>query len=909
MHVYKDPSQNFLEDYDNPLKNFFYPKSLAIIGATEKNPSVARTILHNLLHQGYKGEVYPVNPKYEKVLGIPCYPSVESIVKPLDLVVIVTPAKTVPALVKACIVKKVPALVIISAGFKEAGEEGKKLEEEVLSLLKNSGTRLIGPNCLGLMNPHIGLNATFAKDIALPGHLAFISQSGAMCTSVLDWSLKEKIGFSAFISIGSMADIQFGDLIEYLGSDPKTEVILIYMETVGDARRFLSSAKKVVLTKPILLIKGGRTQASKQAAASHTGSLAGSDDIFDIAIRRVGILRVEHISDLFDMASALAKQPIPQGPRLAIITNAGGPSVLATDAAILSSAEMASLQPATLEKLNAFLPAAWSRANPVDVLGDASASTYGKALEVVAQDPQVEGILVVLTPQDMTQPLETAQALVQAKKIKQPLLASWMGGESLEEGIQTLSLGGIPHFPYPDQAAFVFGQMWQHQRDLQALYETPLLREEDFDPLVVEKRKAFVEAILDGALQEGRETLTEFESKAVLEAYGFPIVKTIVAATKQEAVQAAESLGFPLVVKLHSETITHKSDVGGVKLNIRTLQEVEKAYEAIEQSVTRLHSAKDFAGVTVQPMVTLKGYEILIGSTTDEQFGPIVVFGTGGQLVEVVKDRSLALPPLNAGLAQKLMQETKIYAALKGVRGQKGVSFEELEKVLILFSKLIIEHPRIKESDINPLLVAPEGMIALDARFILHPKKAFVTPSALRPYPTEYIQEVKLKDGSLIRIRPIRPEDEPCLRNFHKNLSESSVRKHYFGFLSLEERIAHERLLQICCIDYQKEMRFVAETDVKTIVGVCVYHKLPNSQEAEFKLIIVDDVQGKGLGKALLLHLIQVAEKENIQALIGYVLKENTVLLEMSRKLGFSLQPTKKDPNLIKVKKDYNVVT
>ena len=902
MNIYKDPSQNFLEDYNNPLKTFFYPKSIALIGATEKNPSVARTILYNLLHQGYVGELYPINPKYTQVLGIACYPNIESVSKEIDLVVIVTPAKTVPALVKACVEKKIPSIVIISAGFKEAGEEGLKLEKQVLDTLKNSVTRLIGPNCLGLMNPHIGLNATFAKDIALPGNLAFISQSGAMCTSVLDWSLKEKIGFSAFISIGSMADIEFGDLIEYLGSDAKTEIILIYMETVGDARRFLSSAKKVALTKPIILIKGGRTQASKQAAISHTGSLAGSDDVFDRAIARVGILRVHYIAQLFDMASALSKQPIPKGSHLTIITNAGGPSVLATDETILSGAKMTVLNASIIDKLSEFLPAAWSRANPVDVLGDASEITYAKALDVIAQDPSTDGILVILTPQDMTRPLETAEALIAVGRLAKPILASWMGGVTLEAGIDRLNNGGIPHFLYPDQAAQVFGLMCKHKQDLEMLYETPALRDEDFDLNVATKRIQKVEAIFDKALQEKREILTEFESKAILEAYDIPTVKTVVCTSSKEAIKAAEEMGFPVVVKLHSETITHKTDVGGVKLNLKTSKDVEKAYLDIEASVKKLHGAKDFGGVVVQSMVTWKGHEILIGSITDEQFGPVLVFGTGGQLVEIVKDRELALPPLNANLAQLLMKNTKIYEALKGVRGEKSVCFETLEKILITFSKLILEHPRIKECDINPLLASAEGIVALDARFVLHAKGAALIPSALCPYPMHYIQQVVLKDGSSIRIRPIRPEDEPKIRLFHKNLSESTVRSHYFAFLSLEERIAHERLIQICCIDYQHEMRFIAENSDKSISGICMYHKLPNSNEAEFKLVIIDSVQGKGLGKALLAHLIAVAKLEQIDALIGYILNENTVLLGMCEKLGFTLKPTKKDPNIAKVK-------
>lgn len=904
MREYKDPSQNFLEGYTNPIDGFFNPQSIALIGATEKNPSVARTILSNLIEQGYRGDVYPINPKYEKVLGIKCYPSLESISSNVDLVVIVTPAKTVPALVESCTKKNVPSIIIISAGFKEAGPEGEKLEKQILKTIENTHTRIIGPNCLGLMNPHIGLNATFSSDIAKKGNIAFISQSGAMCTSVLDWSLKENVGFSAFVSIGSMADVQFGDLIQYLGSDPKTKMILIYMETIGDPRVFLSSAKKVAMTKPIVLIKAGRTQAAKKAAASHTGSLAGSDDAFDAAIKRVGVLRVDQIQELFDMALILSKQPFPKGPNLTIITNAGGPGVLATDGVILSGAKMTDLDHKTIEKLSEFLPAAWSHSNPVDVLGDADDQAYAKSLEVIAKDPNTDGILVVLTPQDMTKPLETAQAMSKLHHLGKPVLASFMGGDKLTAGIQCLSKSNIPNFPYPDEAAHAFGTLHSHQENLKALYETPAVRDEDNDVISVLKRMEAVEKIIERAEKENRAVLTEFESKEILSIYGLPTVKTVVCETKQQAALAAEKMSFPVVVKLHSDTITHKSDVGGVKLNLNSRQEVMDAYETILANVKRLHSEKDFGGVTVQQMINFKGTEILLGSIVDEQFGPIVMFGTGGILVEVFKDRSLGMPPLNATLAKQMIEKTKIHEALKGARGKKSIDFSELEKIMINFSKLIVEHPKIIECDINPLLAAPEKIIALDARFVIALNKNQIVQSAIRPYPTEYIQSVQLKDLSHVLLRPIRPEDEPKISALHKELSDSTIRKRFFEFITLEERIAHERLIQICAIDYENEMRFVAVDSQKEIIGVISYHKLPNSSIADFKLVIVDRVQNKGLGKLLLNHLISVAKIERVSKLIGTVLDENTVLLKICEKLHFTSERSKSEKKIIHVTLD-----
>ncbi len=553
-----DPSQNFIGRIEQPLDSIFKPKSIALIGAKDTFGSVGRTMLLNLTNAGYKGAVYPVNPKRDEVLGLKCYPSLRSLPEVVDLAIIVTPSKTVPALVQECVDLGIKGVIIISAGFKELGPEGLKLEEEVLKIAKGK-LRIIGPNCLGVMNPLFGLNATFAKGIALPGNIAFISQSGAMCTAVLDWSFQERIGFSSFVSIGSMADVNWGDLIDYLGGDPETRSILIYMETIGDPRSFLTAAREIALEKPIIVIKPGRTKAAAKAAASHTGSLAGSDEVFDAALERVGVLRVDTIGELFSMASVLARQPKPKGPRLTIVTNAGGPSVLATDATEIHGADLATLTHKSLDELNQFLPPAWSHSNPVDILGDAGAERYAKTIQVLSQDKESDGMLVILSPQDVTDPVATAESLRPYAHTTRPILASWMGGSSVSKGIEILSQAGIPNFEYPDDAAETFARMWSYSRNLKSLYETPTIRPSD----VSKKNREIVSQMIEKARSENRTLLDEYESKKILELYDIPTVKTEIAHSVDEALKYAEEIGFPVVIKLYSKTITHKSDVGG----------------------------------------------------------------------------------------------------------------------------------------------------------------------------------------------------------------------------------------------------------------------------------------------------------------------------------------------------------
>src|SRR3954471_4278035 len=637
---------NFLGGARHPLEVFFSPRSVAVVGASDRAGSLGRRVLWNLLTSPFGGTVFPVNPERTPVLGVKSYASVAAIGEPVDLAVLVNPADTIPAAVRECAKAGVRGAIVVTAGFNTP--EGPALEAEILHIAREARMRLLGPHSLGMMCPHTGLNATFAGAMARKGNVAFLSQSGALQTAILDWSLQANVGFSAFVSLGSMLDVGWGDLIDYLDADGRTKSILIYMESVGDARAFLSAAREVALRKPIIVLKAGRSAQAARAAASHTGTMAGSDEVLTAAFRRSGVLRVDSIADLFYMADTLAKQPRPRGRRLSVVTNAGGPAVLATDALIAGGGELAQLSASALEKLDALLPAQWSHANPIDVLGDAGPERYARILEVAGDEKDSDGLLVILTPQDMTAPTATAERLAPYahRRAEKPVLASWMGGLTVAAGRQLLSDAGIPTFRFPDTAVRIFNYMWQYTYNLRGLYETPSL----LDEAAGAHERA--REILDAAQSEGRTLLSELESKQVLEAYGIPAVETQLAASAQEAAAAADRLGYPVVAKLHSRTVTHKSDVGGVKLDLRSAAAVRQAFEEIRAAVP----GSDFEGVTLQPMVRSPGYELIVGSSIDPQFGPVLLFGAGGILVEVFKDRSLALPPLNTTLARRMME-------------------------------------------------------------------------------------------------------------------------------------------------------------------------------------------------------------------------------------------------------------
>jgi acetyltransferase len=892
-----DPAHDLLRQEGHPLDHIFQPKSVALVGASERAGSVGRTVLWNLLSTPFGGTVYPVNSKRDSVLGIRAYKDIQSIPEPVDLVVVTTPAATVPALMQEAVDAGVPGGIVISAGFKEAGEQGKEYERQIMEIIRGK-MRIIGPNCLGVMNPVTGLNATFATTIARPGSLAFISQSGALCTAVLDWSLKNMVGFSSFVSIGSMLDVDWGDLITYFGNDPRTNAIVIYMESIGDPRSFLSAAREISLTKPVIVIKAGRTAAAAKAAASHTGSLTGSDDVLEAAFRRSGVLRVNSIADIFYMSEVLGKQPLPKGPKLCIVTNAGGPGVLATDALIQGGGELAELSPETMDAFDKILPGAWSHNNPVDILGDAEPERYAKSLEIAAKDPAIDGMLVVMTPQGMTDPTRIAENLKPyAHSLGKPVLASWMGGTTVSAGEEILNRAGIPTFSYPDTAARAFNYMWRYAYNLKGLYETPSRSNAS-----VPTDSAKANAIVQNARKSGRTILTEFESKQLLQAYGIPTVDTRVARTEDEAVATAKAIGFPVVLKLYSETITHKTDVGGVQLNLRDEAAVRTAYKLIETSVNEKTGAGNFLGVTVQPMAKLDGYEIIIGSSLDAQFGPVLLFGSGGQLVEVYKDSALALPPLNTTLARRMMEQTKIFKALKGVRGRKPVDLAALEELLVRFSQLVVEQPWIKEIDINPLLASSDRLLALDARVVVYGPEMTedrLPKLAIRPYPTQYTGAFKMKDGTVVNIRPIRPEDEPAVAKFHEKLSERTVQLRYFQPMNLKQRTSHERLTHICFIDYDREMALVAERKNSKgepeIIAVQRLSKLHGLNAAESAVVIVDEAQHKGLGTELMRRSLEVAKAEKLHRVICKILTDNKDMQAIAQKLGFKFQAAKSD--------------
>ncbi|HYP09368.1 MAG TPA: acetate--CoA ligase family protein [Bryobacteraceae bacterium] len=794
------------------LDVFFRPKSVAVIGATDRPGSVGRVVLENLRAAQPDFSIFAVNATKSNILGRPAYNKIGEIPEPVDLAIVVTPASTVPGIIRECAEEGVRGAVIISAGFRETGAEGRELERQVLEEARAGNMRIIGPNCLGIMAPLTGLNATFAGSMAARGSVAFLSQSGALCTAMLDWSERECVGFSAFFSVGAMLDVDWGDLIHYLGDDPATKAIVLYMETIGDPRSFLSAAREVALQKPIIVIKAGRTEAAAKAAASHTGSLAGSDEVLDAAFNRCGVLRVNNIADIFYMVEVLAKQPRPKGPRLTVMTNAGGPGVLATDSLIGTGGQLADLPPSILEELDGFLPSAWSHANPVDILGDAAADRYAKALEVVMKNPDSDGLLVIMTPQGMTSPTSIAENLRHyATGTGKPILASWMGGPMVAEGVRILNRAGIPMFPYPDTAAKAFTYLWQYSKHLESLYETPSLTSDEH----LADQKLAADQLIDQVRKEGRTIFDEAESKKLLSLYGIPAVPTVVALNESQTVDAAARIGYPIVLKLYSKTITHKTDVGGVKLNLKNEAAVRTAFNEIRESVTAHGRAGDFQGVTVQPMMSMKdSYELIVGCSSDAQFGPVLLFGSGGQLVEVFKDRSLALPPLNTTLARRMMEQTKIWTALKGVRGRAPVNTNALEELLVRFSRLVVEQRWIKEIDINPLLASPAGFLALDARVIVHDKdtkKEDLPKLAIRPYPVQYAKSWLTNDNIVVHIRPIRPEDEHRMVNFHERLSERTVYQRYFHHMKLEQRIAHDRLAKICFVDYDRQMVLVAE--------------------------------------------------------------------------------------------------
>ena len=881
------------------IERMFDPETVAVIGATEREGSVGRAIMENLLAGKEEREIFPVNPNRKTVLGLKCYPSIKDVPKHVDLAIVAVPAKIVPKVVEECGEAGVDGVVIISAGFREVGEEGRKLEQEIEKIREKYGLRILGPNCFGFIRPHIKLNATFLKKMPEPGQIAFISQSGALGSAILDWAVSSHIGFSMFISLGSMLDIDFGDLIDYLGEDPNTRSILIYMEGIDNikrARKFMSAARGFARTKPILILKPGKYEAGAKAAKSHTGSMVGSFEVYDAAFKRIGAVRVDEIEDLFNCASVLDSRYLPSGPRLAIVTNAGGPGVIAADSVVDYGGELAKLSRETMEVLNSVLPAHWSKGNPIDVIGDADVKRYIEAIKACLNDPNVDGVIVIYTPQGAAQPKELAEAVVNlALKRVKPVLAVWMGGgPEIEEARTIFYQNNIPCYDTPEKAIRTYMYMYMYKRNLELLYETPRELSVDLAP-----PKYHLKVMIRRALEEKRDVLMADEAERFMKVYGIPVPEGGLARSVGEAMIIASKIGYPVVLKIVSPDILHKVDVGGVITGINNENQLREAFNKLLDNVKNNAPNARIEGVYVQKMVTRADYELILGSKKDPIFGSVILFGSGGVGVELFKDYSIGLPPLNQVLARRLMEETRIYRMLKnGFRNKPPADLPKLEEVLVRFSNMIIDFPEIKEVDINPLIVSGDQVYAVDVRIILDLEVAGkeVEPYSnlvIMPYPTKYITPYTLRDGTQVLLRPIRPEDEPIEAELIENLSEESKR---FRFFYVIKDITHDMLVRFCNIDYDREMAIIAEyTDSsgkRRNVGVGRLIMDPWRRRGEFAVVVADDFQGKGLGTKLVDMLIQIADEKGLETIYGIVMPENTKMIELCRKMGFDIRYT-----------------
>ena len=868
------------------LDKIFDPKSIALVGASDTIGKLGYTLFSNLTQGGFKGPIYPVNPKYKTIHGKKAYKSVTDIKGEVNLAVIVTPIDIVPEIIKGCASKKVPGAIIISAGGKEVGEKGRELEEQILSEAGKGDIRIIGPNCLGIIRPSIGLNATFSHRMALTGKLAFISQSGALCTAILDRSFKENIGFSYFISIGSMADVDFGDLIDYLGSSDEVTSIILYIESLTNTRKFMSAARAVSRVKPIIAVKAGRSQAGAQAAASHTGAMAGEDDIYDAAFKRACIIRVRTIKELFNCAESLAKQPRPHGPRLGIVTNAGGPGVIAADTLADWGQEPANLSEETIERLNLVLPPHWSRRNPVDIIGDATPERYLEAINIILQTKEIDGLLVMLTPQAVTSPTDVARSISKlASKQRIPIFAVWMGGEEVEKGISILNEASIPTYDTPEEAVNTFMHMHSYSYNLKLLQETP---RELHTELNLDRKKAG--EIIKRSLGKNATLLPEPESKEVLSSYGIPVNRTLISTSPEHAVDIAEEIGFPVVLKIHSPDIVHKTEAGGVILNLNSKEEIESAFKKIVENARNYNSKAQITGVTVQRMIKDRGYELILGSKHDPLFGPIILFGMGGIITEVIRDKAIGLPPLNSTLARRLMEETKVYKLLRGFRNRPTVNLESLEEILVRLAHLVTDFPEITEIDINPLFVNESSILALDARVIIKPTN-LRSPEhmVISPYPHRYETHWTLKDGTNVILRPIKPEDEGMMIELFKTFSDTTI---LFRFFHILKSMSHEQIARYTQIDYDREMAMIAveeRPEKDRILGVGRLTYYPNLESSEFSVVVGDPWQRKGLGAKLLQVCICVAKEKGVRLLWGDIMAENERMIRLCKKLGFNV--------------------
>ncbi len=885
------------------LNCFFSPKSVAIVGASEREDSVGQRLLLNMQEAGFTGRLYPVNHKHDQLLGVKAYRDIDAIPDTLELVVIATPAATVPGIVRQCGEKGVSSIIIISAGFGELGDSGKRLQQEILDIAHRYDIRIIGPNCLGVIRTSSGLNATFGYGRVKDGNLALVSQSGAVCTAILDWAQAQDIGFSTVVSTGAAADIDFGEILDYLAMDSKTTGILLYVEGIRDARRFLSGLKAAARLKPVILIKSGRHEAGSKAAMSHTGAMVGGDDVFDAAIARAGVVRAYSIAQLFSAARVLANNYVLEHDRLAIITNAGGPGVMSTDRAGDVGISMAQLSESSIEALNKVLPEHWSHANPVDILGDATPERYQQALQICLRDDNIDGVLVILTPQAMTDPTKVAEYIIEAAKTTgKPVLASWTGGSRVQEGRDLFAGSRVAHFNTPEMAVDAFSFSARYSQNQKLLRQIPSPGEELAKPDVEGAR-----LIIERILAEGRQVLNTQEAKAILAAFHIPVTQTIKVGNAKEAIIAAETIGFPVVMKINMAQFSHKSDIGGVRLNINSAREVGHNYQEMQEMIKTGHPEIGPVEMTVEPMYhSHTGRELMVGVIRDPVFGPAISCGLGGTMVEILQDKAVALPPLNEYMVEQMIARTKAAKYLGPFRQLPAVKRKALIDVLLKVSSMVSELPEILELDINPLIVDCEGVIAVDARIKAQISHQLIPYShmAIHPYPHELISRFQLSNGSDIIIRPIRPEDADMEKEFVHRLSERSK---YFRFMQSLQELTPEMVVRFTQIDYDREMAFVAVSEDDKLpneLGVGRYMMNPDGASVEFALVVRDDCQGMGIGFRILRTLMQSAKQKGITLFEGEVLKVNKAMLSLVRKLGFSIEPIEGDDEVVRVVKD-----
>ena len=887
------------------IRNLDYllkPKSIALIGASRTASSVGAVLAKNLFRGGFDGPILPVNPRHRFIQGVWAYPDVDSLPLTPDLAVISTPASTVPDIIKSLGAAGTRAAVVISAGFGETtGTGGHELQQAILDAAQPFNLRIVGPNCLGVLIPGLGVNASFAQTTPEPGHLAFVAQSGAIATSILDWAQTHGVGFSHLISLGDMADVDFGDALDYLANQREARAILLYMEAVSDARKFMSAARAAARMKPVIVVKAGRYQQSAKAATSHTGALAGNDDVYDAAFRRAGMLRVHSLEELFDAAETLAMQWKPTGDRLAVLTNGGGIGVLATDAIVEQGARIAELVPQTIERLNDALPAAWSHGNPIDVLGDAPGGRYTQALEILSKDTNIDATLVLNCPTAVASSTEAAKAVIDAvgNKGSMPIFTSWVGDVSAREARRLFAGRRIPTYNTPEQAVRAFMHMVNYQRNQILLMETPASVPEDFTP-----DPELVRGIVEQALADNRAWLDEPESKKVLAAYGIPVAETQLASTPDEAAACATQIGEAVAIKIVTPDITHKSDVGGVALDLASPSAVRDAAQAMQERITQLQPEARLTGFSVQPMVRRPGaYELMIGATEDPQFGPVILFGQGGTAVEIINDKALALPPLNMRLAHELITRTRIYRLLQGYRHMPAVNLDAIAMSLIRVAQLVIDIPAIRQLDINPLLADESGVIALDARInVGTAQESTSTRLAIRPYPKELEEMIPVGDGRKILLRPIVPEDEPALQAAFTKLTPEEVRLRFFIPMKTLSHFAAVRFTQI---DYDREMGLIltepGRPGTTEIFGVANIIADPDNFGAEYAIVVRHDMIGLGLGIVLMRRTIDYARNRGITEIFGDVLSANQPMLKLCKILGFTQSRVPDDPGVVRV--------